>query len=862
VRSLLHAALTKRTPDLGLVAPGRSVDVGGEADVLAPLPVSGYLVKMVRDALELSFRPRDTRITGSVHTGEGVVELVLAIPRTRLGENRGLVIRSRTIDEAVDRAAAELEVAVAASTRHNRDDLRWAPSPDALQRLTQASELAATRRFDEAIALCRDALEFDGGALPLQYLLGSMHERHGSFADALAAYQAGMAFGLHDGLMWSASTAADDHRRASPVSSPSLHKIAWRHAIVLTFADHWVSHWLRGLLMDRTDLNPLIPGAVVHQASERASRPLLERRRSYEADRAEQSKRMRGFFEMRYLRDDHPVGRDYALLRLLVFSGSHEQRAPVPGRLRLPPVSTEDGDAYGLLWTEDPLDDLRRFWSTLARVSIGPEPDETPATPPALQAFADRYLRGKATSYSAMLEAASGSPSSGTAVTRLEVALETFDAVAQLRDLPAQLGPTALRDHLTLEFDADRLQRLSVALDLRAFFVRAARWELEQLKRGTEIRRPRRGDDYLYDLAILGCDARLLRTHDLRDATPSVGVRMRWGPRDASASPVERIREEAERAVQLVSDGAAADREQASYFGACVRALLINLPIPAGTDGERRNALYAWYREVDRDAREAVRRLNDVLGLRQRSAVDSDGRVDWILFEDPDLEALRPHPHFRKWAAAQTTAPTLDLQLNPRVARLRRRRTVGWRLFGGAKSVQAVHTLRVTARAAAARWHAIANDPSPSSYDFARALERDVRALTIALSWRELRADSRSRLELLGLFEIESAPSFPYPIEAMSTIGFSEGEYEPEARDDDRPLTTLLLRMLDTALVLREGEGERHGGGAHRRQDAVRRREEWDLIAAECDRLVSHCDAREVALAQHRLASSSSETLD
>ena len=106
-----------------------------------------------------------------------------------------------------------------------------------------------------------------------------------------------------------------------------------------------------------------------------------------------------------------------------------------------------------------------------------------------------------------------------------------------------------------------------------------------------------------------------------------------------------------------------------SYYAACAYAVTIPdypgsidgeaSPLRGGDDGEPTltadNSYHEWCRHYDAVAKLAIHHLDAAVALRARSSrtIGSKGVADWILDEDPDLDMLRRHPRFRRWAAQQ-----------------------------------------------------------------------------------------------------------------------------------------------------------------------------------------------------------------
>lgn len=84
-------------------------------------------------------------------------------------------------------------------------------------------------------------------------------------------------------------------------------------------------------------------------------------------------------------------------------------------------------------------------------------------------------------------------------------------------------------------------------------------------------------------------------------------------------------------------------RAQASYNIACTRALAV----PSRNDDD---SDHAWWERVDDEVKQVVDLLAEACqGVD--SLIDA-GHADWIVYEDPDLAKVRPHPRFKRFARA------------------------------------------------------------------------------------------------------------------------------------------------------------------------------------------------------------------
>lgn len=104
-----------------------------------------------------------------------------------------------------------------------------------------------------------------------------------------------------------------------------------------------------------------------------------------------------------------------------------------------------------------------------------------------------------------------------------------------------------------------------------------------------------------------------------------------------------------------------------SYYAACAYAVTIP-DYPGSVDGEANpirggssaephltvdSSYHKWCRTYDGVAELAIHHLDQAVAWRARSRRTgrTRGVADWILDEDPDLDLLRRHPRFRRWAA-------------------------------------------------------------------------------------------------------------------------------------------------------------------------------------------------------------------
>lgn len=127
-----------------------------------------------------------------------------------------------------------------------------------------------------------------------------------------------------------------------------------------------------------------------------------------------------------------------------------------------------------------------------------------------------------------------------------------------------------------------------------------------------------------------------------------------------------------------------------AYYAACAYAVTIP-DYPGSIDGEASpmrgggdqepnltvdNSYHKWCRRYDAVAKMAIHHLDEAVSLRARSPRTgrSRGVADWILDEDPDLDLLRRHPRFRRWAAQRFQVTILPDWRSPAFRAMRSRR--------------------------------------------------------------------------------------------------------------------------------------------------------------------------------------------
>ena len=165
------------------------------------------------------------------------------------------------------------------------------------------------------------------------------------------------------------------------------------------------------------------------------------------------------------------------------------------------------------------------------------------------------------------------------------------------------------------------------------------------------------------------------------------------------------------------------------------------------------------WRENDNTAARAVEALNrGVLDRRWRgrTAIEA-GISDWLLYEDPDLEQLRSHPRFVRWASAlwdleypddtmsrlqtlvldETNVPDLEPASACRPERTNGARTRGWSrtevLTRGANGWLTAHSFGSLAADVAAAWEQVLRDQNFDQHDLRRRYVADAYAVGTAV---------------------------------------------------------------------------------------------------------------------------------
>jgi hypothetical protein len=403
---------------------------------------------------------------------------------------------------------------------------------------------------------------------------------------------------------------------------------------------------------------------------------------------------------------------------------------------------------------------------------------------------------------------------------------------------------------------------LSAQLDLRTFFHRAALDELDRLRRRQDVASSSLTPAPMRRALRLSARFRYLeRLHELRDTPEPVFVgadgRRDEGRLSRTGRPPARWRrapiDPADR-VGLRLDTAIAARKVASwwavrrmsggqtgpwnlwYYSACLLSMVMQEPPPMADPDSA--AIGLWKRRNDPLADWAIRALNEAILVHRRGDLTAiqAGATDWLLYEDPDLDHLRSHPRFQRWASATFGVAHVDQGASP-VDRWQRRRTrmlqnaewrnegvfgstrrwgAGHRLFRLANDHYLVDVLTLTAPLIADRWLDLAitfalaaTDDPPENADPA-----DLRALSGLLGaeaevWSALalyrRFPARPQLRrqfvraLDRLVEV-SRPELSFPTSQQVLSGNAALSYD----DFDRLLNRLVTGCLADLAAWRE----------------------------------------------------------
>lgn len=278
-------------------------------------------------------------------------------------------------------------------------------------------------------------------------------------------------------------------------------------------------------------------------------------------------------------------------------------------------------------------------------------------------------------------------------------------AARHVSSIAAGAGAPPLLD----QDEQHRITLLRAQLDLRLFLQRVAIEEVDRLCREEEVIVGGFAPRHLIQMLWLSTRFRYLnRMFTLANAGD--GQRAEDPGRMDPDHPRSRLRRETTETARASAErfrqrsrprdaDAPGDRQRWAewtvyYYSACVHAIAMSeyrssdedtlgavgaatwpggdesalLDGPGRSGSQDRTAQGAWVRRFDDLAKLAVRGLNHALLVRRDGDVTpiKAGVLDWPLYEDPDLDQLRAHPRFQRWAAS-----TFSLQqVGPRGSQL------------------------------------------------------------------------------------------------------------------------------------------------------------------------------------------------
>ena len=440
-------------------------------------------------------------------------------------------------------------------------------------------------------------------------------------------------------------------------------------------------------------------------------RRLTDRENDHEQRmRQEQGKRLRGFMHRRYAA---LLGGEFPLLEACWFAELHDRQSPfgTPLRAISNPPPTDPGDRVGTVIDSQtrripierggrqrrgglrpppagPVDldawvaELAWLFTTFLSRWL---PDDPPAVP--------LLTRGiPPTSMVQVVDDACrrlGVSPSRTAPEEILEALADPDAWNS-RELDRQLiGAVAswlANQALRIASDADaspaeraRLLRIASQLDLASFFDRCTLYELDRSTFLQRLRQVLLLPECLQDLmwliarfSYIDRQYRIARVEErsyrrVEDNGQTVSDEGRLDPH----GPWEKLRIDTAAAAREVSRrrqqwrrlAPAANEWSLWYYAACVHARVIAPPPPEPADPSIHDPAVAnWKRRYDPIAEFAVRALNQSILVRGRKGLTliEAGTQHWMLYEDPDLDNLRRHPRFQRWACATFALDSLE----------------------------------------------------------------------------------------------------------------------------------------------------------------------------------------------------------
>ncbi|MGD9704029.1 MAG: hypothetical protein AB7Q42_20335 [Acidimicrobiia bacterium] len=607
---------------------------------------------------------------------------------------------ARSFEEAARDVASRVASFVSAldSEPSTRRAPSWAPDGSALRNYVEAVAANRTRRFDEALVACRDAVANDPSALPVRYLEGNVHERLGHFYDAIVTYVDAINFFLVGGVGFSPERTTGGELKPCDskgridglpalrrVVSDEATQIMWRYTTVLSSTDRWIPRWVEDLRRADRDQVAQLEGYGLGNGHELSARSELAEQREL-TDRLDAARRLRGFMFTRYR---SVLAREFPLMSELIFT-DYRRRPPATSSGPLePPV------------LETLVPTTRRFFRGQRDVRLRP-----PARPEdQLVWFFQQIVNGKLPVERKDVDEAianwqrtssdeESDPHGNELEEMLSVLLDGDTAAWQgLQGTRQRLAFTVFKFAKLLAQDTDFYKRqpqqamrcasLATQLDFRLFALRAAEIEMRRLAapgfwRSKDlwsrpylsprlVRISRDGVEYRfferldYLRGVIDVDA------DATITDPTVGTGASRGDDDRRARSWSRSRA---LAIQGRTDSWSHVVETVRgwwtgegtwnlwYYRACSVALTMDFRPkltgePAGRAGQE--SWHRYWSANDRAAQYAVSALTRAVsrrGWRGANAIQA-GVLDWLLDEDPDLDRLRQHPRFSRWAASE-----------------------------------------------------------------------------------------------------------------------------------------------------------------------------------------------------------------
>ncbi len=590
----------------------------------------------------------------------------------------------------------------------------WKPNEMSLRCYVEAKQQIAARHFDEAIVRCRDGISADPSGLPIRGLLGSTQEQIGHFYDALDTYSDSLNLVLYGGTgygRWKSPPPSENADLGERYHSPRMLKpdrklphlrivsddatqLLWRYITVLTFAERWVDRWTSDLLRS-SDPNrkPIVGDELVADYPEPALSELMQKRREEQTNCDDTARRLRGFLHNRYdalLRDEFPL-LDALLLEedrddvLLIGKCDANHRPQGAGPL---PVFTASTINYKGHVDPDVVSGLERWIPWLLNAFDGDAIAVALAERHVGAWPRDMGLKAPPDCWRAISNAIR---SEGASEWR-QLGLDRQRLAFFLLDLVRDRARQAERDETVADRQRRRVCALfAMQLDMRTFALRASIEEKEKLrKRGLVGKKEMWTRPFLSPrlvrISLLGARQKLIDRVDYlqgggldpnRHGKPVIeNLRRSIAGLDPCPGTFS-IRLESRN---LYTNGTRrwtpwnelargwTTREGTWtywYYLACIEATSM-IPDPRTLSGAnykafngldlaekhlRRRALWV---SNDATAARAVEALHWAVvnrPLRSINGIEA-GVADWLLYEDPDLDRLRSHPRFVRWASA------------------------------------------------------------------------------------------------------------------------------------------------------------------------------------------------------------------